>query len=133
MNEQSRENERIAEELLKQTDFKTRPTITQLQSILENEQKGSVQINPDGSIGIGGELFNKITKALAAKDAALRKAVETEREEAAKIVDAKEKELLSKQYKNPTDFEQSVNTNIRMVAVILPEIAAAIRQRGEAS
>jgi hypothetical protein len=49
-----------------------------------------------------------------------------EREECAKVVEAEQVRVLDKQEGESWD---SVNINIRMTAVLLPDIAAAIRSR----
>lgn len=60
--------------------------------------------------------------------------VRAEREVCASIIDARCAEVLSRQYSDdppPTEFEQSVNTNLRLTAVLLPDLSAAIRARGQ--
>ena len=57
---------------------------------------------------------------------AMREAVLAEREECAKVVDAERERVLGKQ---EGESWEPVNINIRMAAVLLPDIAAAIRSR----
>ena len=60
--------------------------------------------------------------------------VRAEREVCASIIDARCAEVLSRQYSDdppPTEFEQSVNTNLRLTAALLPDLSAAIRARGQ--
>lgn len=52
-------------------------------------------------------------------------------EEAASVVDAECARVLSHQTGINTAMEQSINTNIRMTAVLLPGLSDAIRQRIE--
>ncbi len=54
--------------------------------------------------------------------------VAAEREACAKLCEAEEQRILSKQ--SGRDFDQ-VDANLRMIACILPDIADAIRARGE--
>lgn len=56
----------------------------------------------------------------------IAKALESEREECAKIVDDECTRILSKQ---EGDIHDPVNTNLRMIALMLPDIATAIRSR----
>lgn len=64
---------------------------------------------------------------------AIRAAVEEEREACAALVDARNNEVLARQYgvKDVYTFQADVDSQIRMAAVLLPDIAAAIRKRGQ--
>lgn len=66
--------------------------------------------------------FNEIAQAI-------RSAEQARDERAAKIVEAECKRVLAQQKPDadPMSFDASVNLNLRMVTVLLPEIAAAIR------
>ena len=64
---------------------------------------------------------------IEASKEAIDAAVAKEREECAKVCEAEEQRILSKQ--SGRDFDQ-VDTNLRMIACVLPDIAAAIRARG---
>ena len=59
---------------------------------------------------------------------AVAEAKANEREACAKVCEAEEQRILSKQ--SGRDFDQ-VDANLRMIACILPDIADAIRARGE--
>ena len=59
---------------------------------------------------------------------AVAEAKAAEREACAKLCEAEEQRILSKQ--SGRDFDQ-VDANLRMIACILPDIADAIRARGE--
>lgn len=52
---------------------------------------------------------------------------ESGREAAAKIVDAECERILSKQSPAKTDLEDTVNMNIRLTAIMLPDLAKSIR------
>ncbi len=51
-------------------------------------------------------------------------------EEAAELIDAKDRETLARQQDNvrPDSMEADVNRNLRLTTVLLPDLSAAIRQ-----
>lgn len=82
------------------------------------------------------EFADVAAKYLMAEAAAeierLRAAVAAEREACAKIVDDECQRVLAKiTPADPASFGDTVNHNLRMTAVLLPSVAAAIRARGD--
>ena len=64
----------------------------------------------------------------------LREAVRAEREAAAQLVDDECQRILAKiTPADPASFGDMVNRKLRMIAVLLPDLAAAIRARGNFS
>lgn len=66
--------------------------------------------------------------------AQLQAAMKAEREAAADLIEAECARILAQQSPEPVRWnstEASVNLNLRMTAVMLPGLAAAIRARGE--
>jgi hypothetical protein len=88
-----------------------------------------------GLLYTADQLAAAVAQAVTERDAVYEKqwadthaAVAAERERAASLVESFCAEVLSKQSTESGSFNDSVNINIRLVAVMLPEIAAAIRR-----
>jgi hypothetical protein len=77
--------------------------------------------------GLGMETLARYQRMVAGS---IRAAVEEEREACAALIDAREADVLARQYgREYPDPMADVDTQIRMAAVLLPELAAAIRSR----